>query len=67
MDWQLGGFAADPPAGASGSSDTQPGSNAQLVQAMASFGGGSGAADGLNTGLVNANSSQQTFLTTPHA
>jgi hypothetical protein len=29
----------------------------QLVQAMAGFGGGSGAADGLNSGLVNADTS----------
>ena len=41
LDWQLGGFAADPPTGAMGSSDAQ---TAQLVQAMAGFGGGSGAA-----------------------
>jgi hypothetical protein len=38
----------------------------QLVQAMAAFGGGSGAADGLNAPFVNADTSQQTFLTTPH-
>ena len=41
LDWQPGGVAADPPASAANST-------AQLVQAMASFGGG-GAADGLNT------------------
>jgi hypothetical protein len=35
------------------------------VQAMAGFGDGSGAADALNAGLVNADASQQTFLTTP--
>jgi hypothetical protein len=62
LDWQLGGFAADPPSGAMGSSDN---STAQLVQAMAGFGGGSGAADGLNAGLVNADASQQMLLTTP--
>ena len=45
-----------------GSSD---GSTSQLVQAMAGFGGGSGAADGLNTGLVSADTSQQPLLTTP--
>jgi hypothetical protein len=32
---------------------------------MAGFGGGGGAADGLNAGVVNADASQQTFLTTP--
>jgi hypothetical protein len=62
LDWQLGGFAADPPSGSMGSSD---GSTAQLVQAMAGFGGGSGAADGLNASVVNAGTSEQTFLTTP--
>ena len=39
-DWQLGGFAATTPTGSMGSSDNQPASNAQLVQAMAGFGGG---------------------------
>jgi hypothetical protein len=64
LDWQLGGFAANSPTGSStsiGSSDT---STAQLVQAMAGLGGGSGAGDGSNAGL-NADPSQQTFLTTP--
>ena len=41
------------------------GSTSQLVQAMASFGGGSGAADSLNTAPLSADTSQQTFLTTP--
>jgi len=45
-----------------GSSD---GSTSQLVQAMAGFGGG--AADSSNAAPVNAETSQQTFLTTPHA
>ena len=47
LEWQLGGFAADPPSrstGAMGDSSQV----SQLVQAMAGFGGGSGAADGLN-------------------
>ena len=61
LDWQLGGFAADPPTGSMGSS----GSTSQLVQAMAGFGGTGGAADGLNAGFVNADTSQQPFLTTP--
>jgi hypothetical protein len=60
LDWQLGGFAADPPTGSMGSSD---GSTSQLVQAMAGFGGG--AADSSNAALIGADTSQQTFLTTP--
>jgi hypothetical protein len=58
LDWQLGSFAADPPT--DNSDDV-----GQLVQAMAGFGGGSGAADGLSTGPFNADTSQQTFLTSP--
>jgi hypothetical protein len=45
-----------------GSSD---GSTSQLVQAMASFGGG--AADTSNIVPLGAETSQQQFLTTPHA
>jgi hypothetical protein len=59
LDWQLGGFATDPPT-ASNSSQA-----AQLVQAMAGFGGGSGAAESLNTAPLGADTSQQTLLTTP--
>jgi hypothetical protein len=55
LDWQLGGFAVDPP-----SSDS---STSQLAQAMAGFGGGSGAADSLNTVPIGADTSQQTLLT----
>jgi hypothetical protein len=62
-EWQLGGFAPSSPTGATGSPDVA--SNAQLVQAMAGFGGGSGTADGLNTGFFNADTSQQTLLTMP--
>jgi hypothetical protein len=61
LDWQLGGFAANPTTASGALTDI---SNDQLVQAMAAFGGG-GAADGLNT--VNPDTSQQTFLTAPHA
>jgi hypothetical protein len=57
LDWQLGGFAVDPP--------TNDPSVGQLVQAMAGFGGGSGAADGLSTAPLGADTSQQTLLTTP--
>src|SRR5262249_40492223 len=60
--WQGGGFAADPPTGSMGSSD---GSTSQLVQAMAAFGDGRG--DSSNAVPVGADTSQQTFLTTPHA
>jgi len=48
--------------------DWQPdGFTAQLVQAMAGFGGGGGAADGLTLPSLSADTSQQTLLTTPHA
>jgi hypothetical protein len=53
-DWQLGGFAAAPPSGSMSSS----GSSSQLVQAMADFGGGSGAD-------LAADTSPQSFLATP--
>jgi hypothetical protein len=62
LDWQLGGFAAGTPTGSMGSPD---GSTSQLVQAMAGFGGGSGAADSLNSVALGADTSQQTLLTTP--
>jgi hypothetical protein len=61
LNWQLGGFAADPPTASMGNS----GSTSQLVQAMAGFGGSSGAAESLNTGLVSADTSQQSLLTIP--
>jgi hypothetical protein len=51
MDWQLGGFAV-------------VGSSGQLVQAMASFGGG-GAAGALSTVPIGSDTSQQPLLTTP--
>jgi hypothetical protein len=57
LDWQLGGLAVDPP--------TDDESVGQLVQAMAGFGGDSGAAGLWNAGILNADTSQQTFLTTP--
>jgi uncharacterized repeat protein (TIGR01451 family) len=63
LEWQVGGFAADPV-----SASRNLGSTAQLVQAMASFGGGgSGAADGFNVAALGADASQQAFLTQPHA
>jgi hypothetical protein len=41
------------------------GSTSQLVQAMAGFDGGSGAAAGLNAAPLGADTSRQSFLTTP--
>ena len=54
----VGGMATDFSAPASGSTS-------QLVQAMAGFGDGSGAAGGLNAAPLGADTSQQSFLTTP--
>ncbi len=59
LDWQLGGFAVDPPTASMGDS-----SQAQLVQAMAGFDDGSSATDSLDTSL-GADTSQQSFLTAP--
>jgi hypothetical protein len=61
LDWQPGGFAVDPPSGSAGDS-SQVG---QLVQAMASFDGGSGAGESLNTAPLGADTSQQALLTAP--
>jgi hypothetical protein len=61
LDWQLGGFAADPPPASTGNSNQV----SQLVQAMAGFGGGSGAGESLNTAALGADTSQQTFLAAP--
>ena len=62
LNFRVGGFAADPPTASMGASDN---STAQLVQAMAGFGGGSGAAESLNTAPLGADTSQQPLLTTP--
>jgi hypothetical protein len=62
LDWQLGGFAVDPPT-ASPASMADSSQVTQLVQAMAGFGGG-GADDGLNAVAFGTDTSQQTFLTT---
>ena len=59
LDWQLGGFAADPPTLPGAFTDV---SNDQLVQAMAGFNGGSGTADGLN---AVDDTAQQQLLTMP--
>jgi hypothetical protein len=61
LNWEVGGIAPDALNGASsGSSDIN-----QLVQAMAGFGSGSGAADSLNAVPLSADTSQQPLLTTP--
>jgi hypothetical protein len=57
--WTVGGIAPDFSATASA------GATAQLAQAMAGFGDGSGAADGLNAAPLGADASQQQFLATP--
>jgi len=57
-------FFVDPPT-ASAASMGGSSQAAQLVLAMAGFGGGSGAADGLNAVAVGPDTSQQTLLTTP--
>jgi hypothetical protein len=57
LDWQLGGFAVDPP--------TDDSSVGQLIQAMAGFGGG--AADDSNSVFLGDDTSQQTLLTPPQA
>jgi probable HAF family extracellular repeat protein len=64
LDWQLGGFAANAP---TASSAAMGGSSqvGQLVQAMANFGGGSGAAESMNIAALGADSSQQPLLTPP--
>jgi Bacterial Ig-like domain len=62
LDWQLGGFAADPQAAPPGGSD---GSTSQLIQAMAGFGGSSGAGETMNAAPLGADTSQQPLLTTP--
>ena len=64
LDWQLGGFATDPPTGSMGGSGGQSDSTSQLVQAMAGFGGG-GAVESLNAAPLGADTSQQQFLTPP--
>jgi hypothetical protein len=64
LDWQLGGFAADAP-GASSAAMGGSSQVGQLVQAMASFGAGSGAADGLNPITAGTDTAQQPLLTAP--
>jgi hypothetical protein len=60
LEWQVGGFAADP-AGAS----ANLGSTAQLVQAMAGFGGSGSAAEVLTVSFANADTPQRELITIP--
>ena len=64
LDWQLGGFAANSPT-ASTASVGNSSQVAQLVQAMAGFGGGA-ATESLNTAPLGADASQQPLLTMPN-
>jgi hypothetical protein len=65
-DWQFSGIAADGASASMGSSGSRgTDSTARLVQAMAGFDPGSGAADGLNAVPLGADTSQQPVLTTP--
>jgi hypothetical protein len=54
---------ADPPAGAMGGADNSFGSTAQLVQAIAAFGGGAAGMSGAVS--LADDTSQQPLLTTP--
>jgi hypothetical protein len=71
LDARIGGIVPAPPAGSPGAFASVSGSSdnatSQLVQSMAGFGGSTGAIDGLNTAPIGADTSQQTFLTPPHA
>ena len=60
VEWQLGGFAVDPPTVSGTFTDM---SGDQLVQAMAGFGGD--AADDSNSVFLGDDTSQQPLLTTP--
>jgi len=60
LNFQVGGFAANPATASTGGA----GSTAQLVQAMAAFGGGDGAADGLNIAPLGADNNDYTVTVT---
>jgi hypothetical protein len=65
LDWGLGGLAVDPPTGAAGAMGASDDSTSQLVQAMAAFGGASGAAGGMDSSLGADALQQPQFLTAP--
>jgi len=58
-------FPSKTPAASDHSLNHEPPAMNQRRQAMAGFGGGSGAAGSLNTTALSSDTSQQTFLTTP--
>jgi hypothetical protein len=60
LQWQVGGIAADPPAG------TTPASTALLVQAIASFAASAAITSLPGAVLGGADTPQQTLLTMPH-
>ena len=63
LDWTVAGFA---PFSSTGSTNVAPDSTSQLVQAMAGFGGGGGAADSPSTVPLGAETlSQQPLVTIP--
>jgi hypothetical protein len=62
LDWTVAGFA---PFSLTETTNVAPDSTSQLVQAMAGFSGGSGAAATSNTVPLGTEASQQSLLTTP--
>jgi hypothetical protein len=62
LNWQVGGIAAASPVGSTAAANGQAGATAQLVQAIAGFGGSSGAADALITSPLGEEISQQPLL-----
>jgi hypothetical protein len=68
LDWQVGGIAAASPVGSTAAANGQAGATAQLVQAIAGFGGSGGAADALTTSPLGEETSQQPlFSASQHA
>ena len=70
LDWAVDAIAPNPAAftgvaGGGGGGPVADAATMQLTQAMAGFGGSSGASDSLSTVPLGADMSQQTLLTTP--
>jgi len=66
LDWQVGGFAADPPTTSTASMGNSS-QAAQLVQAMAGLDGSGGAAESLTSVPLAADTSQPLLTTPQHA